>query len=136
MKEWMPTAIATFILWGLWAFLPKLATEHIDPRSALVYQSIGGLIVGLGTLIAMRFKISFHPLGMTFALISGLFGFLGVLAFMVTLAKGPVSLVVPLSALYPVLSVVLALVFLRESMTVRQGLGFLLSLVAVVLISV
>jgi transporter family protein len=48
---------------------------------------------------------------------------------------GKASIVVPLVALYPLLTVLLALVFLGEQLGGRQWLGVLLAIVAGVLLS-
>lgn len=60
---------------------------------------------------------------------------LGNLCFLAAVSKGPLSLIAPLTALYPALAIVLSIVILNEPIAPRQGLGILLSLAAIVLIS-
>ena len=74
-----------------------------------------------------------QPAG-TLALATGVLGLLGALSFLFAVARGPVGLVTVLSALYPVLTVVLAAIFLGETITLRQGCGMALGLLAMVLI--
>jgi transporter family protein len=45
MKAWrLPTA-GTFFCWGLWSFIPKITTRYIDPKSAIIYEVIGGFFL-------------------------------------------------------------------------------------------
>ena len=47
MKEWILPTVGTFICWGLWSFIPKITTKYIDPKSAIVYEVIGGMLLSL-----------------------------------------------------------------------------------------
>ena len=58
----------------------------------------------------------------------------GALFFLYAASKEPISLVAILSALYPVIAVVLAMIFLKESISVKQGLGVALALGSMILI--
>lgn len=135
MKDWLLPASLTLLAWILWAFLPKLAARHIDPQSAMIYQVLGGLIIGLGVLINMKFKVEFNLPGFSYGLAIGLLGFFGALMYLVAVSKGPLALVAPITALYPVGAIILGLIFLGEAITAKQGLGIGLSLVAIYLIS-
>ena len=134
MTGWKLPAFGVFIAWGLWSFVPKITVRYIDPRSAAVYEALGTIVVALGLLWAMQFRLQSHPTGVALALLTGMLGLLGALCFLVAVNRGPVSLVTMLSALYPVLTVSFAVIFLGESITLRQGCGMLLALVSMILI--
>ncbi|MGX2042114.1 EamA family transporter [Methylocaldum sp. MU1018] len=133
MTPWFLPAAAAFICWGVWAFLPKLTTRYIDPKSAIVYEAAGGLIVALAVLIL--FKPTTEPRGIALSLSTGISGATGAFAYLYAVAKGPVAPVSTATALYPILAIVLACFFLNESVTLRQGIGIVLGLIAMVLIS-
>lgn len=135
MREWIPPTIAAFILWGLWSFVPKITTRYISPKSAVIYEVIGGLVVAIIVLFSLGFRPDTHPKGVALAITTGLLGFLGALCFLYAVSKGPVSLVATLSALYPAVAIALAVIFLHESITVKQGIGVLLALGSMVLIA-
>jgi transporter family protein len=59
----------------------------------------------------------------------------GALCFLYAASKGPITLIAVLSALSPVIAIVLAMIFLKESITMKQGLGILLGLGAMILIT-
>ena len=135
MKEWFLPTIATVICWGFWSFIPKITTRYIDPRSAIIYEVIGGIILSIVVLASMKFQIQTHPKGILLAATAGLFGFIGALLFLYAVSKGPVSIIAPLSSLYPILAVIFAIVFLNEVLTIKQGIGILFAVIAVILVS-
>lgn len=135
MKEWMFPALITFISWGLWAFLPKVTIKYVDSGSAIVYQVIGGFIIGIGALIWLKFRVEFNPPGFTFGVITGLVGFFGATTYLIALSKGPLVLVAPLTALYPILAILLGFFVLHEAVTLKQGIGILMSMASIWLIS-
>lgn len=136
MKSWILPALIALILWGFWGFLPKVATRYIDPSSALVYQAIGGTIVGLGVLLSVRSQIQWQAVGAFWAILTGLFGMLGSLFFLQAISRGKVTTIVTMTALYPLISIVLALIFLKEPFSFRQGLGVFCALMALILFSI
>ena len=135
MREWILPTFGAFVLWGLWSFVPKITTRHISPKSAVVYEVLGGLIIAIIVLFSLGFRPDAHPKGVALAITTGVLGFLGALCFLYAVSKGPVSLVATLSALYPVIAIVLAMIFLHEPVTVKQGVGILLALGAMFLIA-
>ena len=135
MKDWVLPTILTIVAWVFWAFLPKIAIRYIDPQSAMVYQTLGGVLVGLGVLISLKFKIQFNIPGFSYGVAIGLLGFFGAFMYLIAVSKGPVSLIAPLTALYPIFVIILGFVFLNEAVSFRQGIGIALSLVAIYLIS-
>lgn len=135
MKSWVLPSILALLFWGVWAFLPKIATRYIDPYSAMVYQSLGGILVGLGVLISLRFQVEFNIPGFSYGLAIGLLGFFGAFMYLIAASKGPITLVAPITALYPTLAIILSLVFLNETVSPKQVLGIALSVVAIILIS-
>ena len=136
MKSWILPALIALILWGFWGFLPKVATRYIDPPSALVYQAIGATIVGLGVLLSVRNQIQWQVNGAFWALLTGLFGMLGSLFFLQAVSRGKVTTIVTMTALYPLISIVLALIFLKVPFSFRQGLGVFCALMALILFSI
>ncbi len=56
IESWVLFSGLTLLAWGFWAFFPKLAVAHISPRSALVWDVVGGALVGIGMLFFLRFR--------------------------------------------------------------------------------
>jgi len=136
MAHWFTPAIIGFFLFGLWGFFPKLSTNYIDPKSALIYEVAGGMVIGLVTLCLVEFRPEFHIRGTAYAILTGMAGTLGVLFFFFALSRGRASIVVTLTALYPLVTILLAYFLLREPISLRQGVGMILALIAMVLFSI
>jgi len=135
MKQWLLPTFGAFALWGLWSFIPKITIKYISPKSAMLFEVLGGIIVAIIVLISLNFKPDVHPKGVFLAIVTGILGFAGALCFLYAASKGPISLVAVLSALYPIIAIVLAMFFLNESITVKQGLGIVLGLGAMILVA-
>ncbi len=135
MNHWFTMAAAALLLYGFWGFFPKLAVNHISPRSALVYEVGGALLVGLIVLGMVQFKPDVHPKGILFAALTGITGMLGTLFFFSAVDKGKVSVVVSMTALYPLISIALAVLVLHEPISAKQAAGMALALVAIFLLA-
>jgi len=73
---------------------------------------------------------------LVFALVSSLLNALGAWALLAAMKNGgKASIVVPFTALYPLVTVSLAPLVLNESITALQGGGVVCALIAVVLLS-
>jgi len=135
MAAWILPTVGAFIFWGIWAFIPKITVRYISPKSAMVFEVLGAMIFAVIVLATIRFHPDTHPRGILLALFTGILGFSGALCFLYAVSKGPVSLVATLSALYPVLAVILAMLFLHESITLKQGAGIILAVFSILLIT-
>jgi len=135
MNDWFIFAILALLTWGLWGFFPKLATNYINPKSSLIYMALGTVIVGIIVLFLVGFKPEIHTKGITFAILAGIAGGLGALFFLFAVSRGKLSVVVTTSALYPLVTIILASIILKEPITLKQGIGILFALVAMILFS-
>ena len=135
MKAWFLPAFLTFFLWGTWGFIPKLTTRYINPLSAVVFETVGVIIVGVAVLFVIGFRPDIHPKGIGFAVFTGVCGLLGALCYLIAISKGKVSVIVTMTALYPIFSISLAYFILKEPITMKEGVGMLFALAAIVLFS-
>lgn len=135
MTAWYLPAFIAFVLWGLWAFIPKITVQYLDPRSALFFQALGAFAFGLAVLASLEFRPMLHARAVPLALLTGLLGVGGGFAYLYAVARGPVGLIAILTALYPILTLLLAFLFLGETVTPRQFAGIILGIIALVLIA-
>ena len=133
MGYWFIFGLFALILWGVWGFLPKLATRYIEPRSVLVFQTIGSILVTIVILATIDFRPELHTKGVTLAIVTGIIGTLGTASFLYSIAKGKASIVVTMTALYPIITVILSLLILKEPITIKQGIAIILALTAMAL---
>ena len=130
MKPWMLSALVTLLAWGVWGFFSKLASTYTRPRQTLLFQVAGVMAVGLVVLSLERFRIDWSPQGFGWSFAAGFVNFIGFLFFFAAVEKGKVSTVIAMSSLYPVVTIVLSILFLQEKISAREGLGIVCALLA------
>lgn len=140
MRDWFAFALLAFLVFGVWGLCAKIATNYVSSQSAVLYGVIGSALVGIlyaaFLIVTAEFQPEFRPLGVIFAVLTGMTGTLGTLFVLYSLSRGgKASVVVPMTALYPVLTILLAALLLREEVTMKQALGMIFAIVAIVLFS-
>ncbi len=135
MNNWFTFSVIALLMWGLWGFFPKLATYYLDPMSILIYEIVGTIFIGAVILFIGGFKPDIHTKGIIFGILTGVTLTLGSLFFLFALSKGKVSVVVTMTALYPLITILLAFLLLKEPITIKQGIGILFALLAMILFS-
>lgn len=132
---WFPAAMVSLISFGLWGFFSKITIEYIDAKSALVYQSLGVLLIGLFTAALLHFKPGTTPKGISYGFLTGIAYGIGCLFYFIAADKGKVTTVVTMTALYPLITIFLAYLLLHETISIKQALGILFALIAIYLLS-
>jgi transporter family protein len=135
MSSWVWWSLLALFTWGFWGFFPKLAIRHMSSQSIIIYEVVAALAVALGCLIFVGFRPETHPRGILYAALTGVAGILGGLFYLFAMARGKVSVIVTLTALYPIITIVLAAVFLKEPVTLKQGCGMVLAVLSIVLLA-
>lgn len=133
MDNWLLPACIAILLYGFWGFFPKLAVAFVPPTSALLYQVAGAMLVGLLCLFLVDFRPETHPKGILFGVLTGIAGVLGTLFYFTAARRGNIAVVASMTALYPIVTILLAAIFLREPITLRQLFGMLFALIAMFL---
>src|SRR5262245_14607719 len=128
MPRWLFYAILALILWGVWAVVPK-ALPWDDGFKLQALSTLGILPVLMLLAPAAKVRGPREWKGSLLALTAGLLGSGGNIAYYTALASSSqASTIVPLTALYPLVTVVLSLVVLRERPHPYQFGGIALSL--------
>jgi bacterial/archaeal transporter family protein len=135
MTTWLTPAIFSLLSFGLWGFFTKLAVVHIDSKSALIYQTLGVLIIGIFAFFSMNFKLEADAKGISYAVLTGITYGLGCLFYFVAASRGKIITVVTLTALYPLITILLAYLLLKEGVTLKQVIGIILALGAIFLMA-
>jgi transporter family protein len=132
-------AMLTSLIWGLAPAFEKIGLGgRIDPYLGVVIRTIPIALVGLFGLALMGRLDTIAQVDLKSALfvITGGFlaGFLGQVAFYSALKSGEASIVVPLAATYPLVALVISVIFLGEAFTWQKLAGISLIVGGVVLL--
>lgn len=133
MPKWMLLSFLTLVFWGLWAALPRGLSVELSAFHQQTLSTVGLLPI----LVFMAFSWRRHWRGLRWqgvviSFVAGLFGAGGNVAYYEALnASTAASAVVTLTALYPVVTVILAALLLRERPNLPQLVGIILALAAI-----
>ncbi|ADG13567.1 EamA family transporter [Methanocaldococcus infernus] len=123
------------LFYGIGTFFAKIVCEK-DPIFQWVVVNIIGIILTLIIFLKFRnFSID-SPKIIIYSIVAALFVVLGSLILYYALYKGKASIVVPLSSIGPAITVVLSLIFLKETLSINQVLGIILILIGIFLLSI
>lgn len=134
MKYYIALA-ACIILWGLWGFLPKVASSYIPPESILAYELAAGVVFAALVAALARPRVNLKDRSTWYAVGAGMCGVGGLLFFLLALSTEKAMIVTPLTGMYPLVTFMLGLVLLRERYNVYNYLGMAAALAAIVLLS-
>ncbi|MGD0781865.1 MAG: EamA family transporter [Candidatus Aminicenantales bacterium] len=138
MDQWIIDSLAALLLWGVWGFLGKLASRSLDHRQ-LVFLSLAGYSLIFLFVAAHgwgRGVLQASPKGAGLALATGLFSGVAYFFFYLGISRGEASRIVTITALYPVISVLLAFLILREAVTITKILGLAMAIGGLILLSI
>lgn len=138
VPRWFLWTLAALVSWGLWAIASKLIGDALSPAHSQALSTLG--MVPILAVLAWA-KPAPNPglptRGRTLAVAAGLATCLGNLAYYAALQGGEkAATVIPLTSLYPVVTLGLAALFLRERLRTAQWIGVALSLLATYLFNV
>ena len=98
--------------------------------------TLGTIPVGLALLIARRGKLERSAKGISYATLNGVLSGLGGLTlFAAYHTGGNTTIITATTALYPMITVVLAIMILHEPFRPKQVLGLLFAAIAIVIFS-
>src|ERR1700674_6003594 len=124
----MVYASIAIVLWGVNGLFMKLGTNRISARSMVIWVTAGFVV--LLPFMWMTTTLSGLSAAVIFVgLIAGTVNGLGNWAVFACLEKGAkASVAIPLTALYPLFTVILATAFLKERPTALQWFGIALAI--------
>ena len=138
LPRWLFFSLVTILVWGAWGAVSKVASEGVDADTNQVFFTFGLL-----PLIAIVWRSprkaggrTGRRIGIGWAFLTGILGGTGNIAFFHALAMGgKASIISPVTALFPLVTVILAVTFLRERVSTAQRMGLALAMIAIYLLS-
>jgi transporter family protein len=136
LSGWLAYALLPILLWGGAGPLQKLAVEAISAELSTVWFLLAFVPLAAVLLLGQPMDWSLSPRAWVLATVLGLFYGLGNWTLLAAFRHhGQASVVTPLSGLYPVVSIPLAIFVLGEPVSRREWVGIALALAAAVALS-
>jgi len=136
IKGWLFYAMAVTVLWGIWGALIEIPEKAGFP--ATLGYSVWALTMIPVAIVALRlinWDLDRDRRSIMFGISAGLLGCGGQLILFQCLRIGPAYIVFPIISLYPVVTIILSVVFLKEHASKRAWIGIILALIAIIMLS-
>jgi transporter family protein len=138
---WLFWSLVTIVMWGTWGLVSKIASDGVDAymNQLLFTVGIAPLLVFVSWKVRRGVSSEKHEgrgSGAFWAFLTGILGGVGNMAYFEAMVKGgKASVVTPVTALFPMVTVLLALLFLKEHLGRLQWAGLGLAFVAIYLLN-
>ncbi|MDE1860533.1 MAG: DMT family transporter [Candidatus Micrarchaeota archaeon] len=129
-------AIATMMLLGIFFFLVSYLTTVINWFSVSLFITFFSILFTLVYCVLTKVEIKPVRKGAGLLIAGGVIGAVAGLAYNLGVTYNYASIVAPVAAASPIVTVVLALIFMKERLALDQKVGIVLVLAGIVLLAV
>ncbi|PWF41236.1 DMT family transporter [Massilia glaciei] len=134
-RRWLVYAIVAGLAWGVWGVLAKFISANINAYTNHVLFSLGMLFT-LPFVLPRCKRPELNRRGLVWGLVAGVLAIAGNVALYLSFgAGGQAATVIPITNLYPLATIIIALLVFKEKMHWLNGIGVLLVLPAITMLS-
>lgn len=134
-NSWAIYAVLAGLCWGVWGVLAKLISSDITPFINHFLFTVGMLFT-LPFIIKKCKKSEVNIKGIVYGIISGILAVIGNIAVYKAFANGgQAAIVIPLTNLYPLVTIIIALAVFKEKLNWVNAIGLLLAVPAILILS-
>ena len=135
MKHWILYSVAAAFFWGTWGVVAKLISDQVSPFTNHVLFSIG-MVLTLPLVVRKVRTTTPNRKGILWGLVAGMLAVIGnVAVYQAFTSGGLAAIVIPVTNLYPLVTIAIALLIFKEKLNGINGIGILLAIPAVVMLS-
>lgn len=134
-RSWLVYALLAALCWGVWGILAKFISSNISPY-------VNHLLFTIGMLFTLPFVMKkcnrkeVNKKGIVWGLVAGLLAVIGNVAVYQSFNSGGLAaVVIPVTNLYPLVTIIIALLVLKEKMHWLNGFGILIVVPAIIMLS-
>lgn len=137
MPKWITYSLLSLAFYGVWGVVSDHASNKIGPLAVQVLSAVGLAPVALVLFLSKGWNTGSNKIrGSAYAFATGLLGAGGTWTMFEAFSRGgEASTVIPLICTYPILTVILARIFLKEKPNAIQMAGIVLALAAIYLLA-
>jgi uncharacterized membrane protein len=137
MHLWLGFSIVALFLWGITGVTQKLATNRITSERSFLWFCWAMVALSVVVVFVVHLKWGLGRLVVISSIAGGALNGLGAwTSFRALESGGKASIVISLVSLYPLLTVLLAVLILGERLTGLQTVGAFTAIAAAILLSV
>jgi uncharacterized membrane protein len=136
LSTWMVYSTMALILFGLACITQKCATRHISDELSTIFYTLGYILIAAVIIAAGSVEWSVSMKNLSLGILVGLLMASGTLTLFIAFRWGKASVVTPLTALYPLVTVLLAGFILKEHFDLIKVAAIVLALMAGLALSI
>jgi bacterial/archaeal transporter family protein len=134
--KWFWYSVLCVLCWGAWVLCSKLGTNQIPASTMQFIFAFGFIPVAILVLVVKPVKFEKSVKGISYSLGNGILaGIGGLTLFAAYRSGGNTSVITAATALYPLITVVLAVLVLRERLNWLQVVGLGFAVAAIIIFS-
>ena len=135
-KNWVSFVIVHVVFMGVWGALIEIPEKNGFPATlGYVVWALTMIPASIVALIINKWKLETDRRSIILGFVAGLLGSIGQLVLFFTLKIAPAYLVFPLLSLTPVVTILLAVIFLKEKTSRLGWAGIGIAIIAILLLS-
>jgi drug/metabolite transporter (DMT)-like permease len=135
-KLWLLYALITTVSWGLWgAFIEIPEKAGFPATMGYIVWALTMVPCAIVALIVIKWKLETDLRSVLLGSAIGFLGAGGQLILFQALRDGPAYIVFPFISLFPVLTIILSVLLLKEKTGKRQWIGIVIALLAIFFLS-
>ncbi|HOW29943.1 MAG TPA: DMT family transporter [Bacteroidales bacterium] len=135
-RAWLTYAIITTLFWGVWGALIEVPQKAgFPPTLGYIVWSLTMIPCALVALYLIDWKVETDKRSIFLGSTVGLLGAGGQLLLFEALREGPAYIIFPFISLYPTLTILLSVLFLKEKTSLLKWIGIAIALAAIFFLS-
>jgi drug/metabolite transporter (DMT)-like permease len=135
-RSWIFYATLLVLFWGVWGAFSALPATKYGYPDEMIYAIWALTMIIPAAVILRGQRWDRRPAATIYGLLIGLTGAGGQLALFQALTMGPAYLIFPIISISPAITVVMAMVLLRERIPLLAVVGLVMALAAIVLFTI
>jgi uncharacterized membrane protein len=134
-RVWVLFTILAALSWALWGILTKFISANLSPFSYQILFTFG-MLLSFPFVIKRCKRDEINIKGIVIGLCASLLAIIGnISVYKSFMAGGQASVVLPLTNLYPLITILIALLVFKEKLHILNGIGILIVLPAIIILS-
>jgi drug/metabolite transporter (DMT)-like permease len=135
VPRWLLFSVLAAFCWGVWGILAKFVSADISPFTNHILFTLGMLFT-IPFIIQKCKKSTFDLKGIIWGFVAGALAVIGNVAVYQSFGSGGLAaVVIPVTNLYPLVTIVIALLVFKEKMHWMNGIGILIVVPAIIMLS-
>lgn len=134
--NWLLFACITTVFWGVWGAFIEIPEKAGFPATlGYVAWAVTMIPCSVFALRIIKWQLDYDSRSILLGSVVGLLGAGGQLILFEALKDGPAYIVFPLISLFPILTIAMSMILLKERATLKHWIGIVIALIAILLLS-